>query len=91
MVADTQLTEEDPAAVEAGEDAPADRCDSAEVAALREELERTERRLQQVVERYEALLAERSRASRGDDPVWTDDRATDDGGRGLRSWLRSLL
>lgn len=89
MVVDTQLTEEDPAAADA-EEAPADQRDTAEVAALREELERTERRLQQVVDRYEALLAERSRAAGGEDPVWTDDRSTDDG-RGLRSWLRSLL
>lgn len=100
MVVDTQPTEEAPTAVESDEPAadqraPAPVPEAVEVAALQAELEQTERRLQQVVDRYETLLAERSRAACGEETVWTDGgenefvRRDDDGG--WLAWLRSLL
>lgn len=102
MVVDTQPTEEAPMAVDSDDESPADQRapapvpEAVEVAALRAELERTERRLQRVVDRYETLLAERSRAACGEEAVWTDGGANefarrDDEDGGWLAWLRSLL
>lgn len=79
---------------------------ASEVATLEAELERRERRLERVVERYESLLAEQARAYRAADPgpddrceaefVWTDEpdpALSPDSTRskGLLSRLRSTL
>lgn len=70
----------------------------AEVAVLEAEVEKREQQLQQVVDRYEALLAEQTRAHRESAVggfTWTgsgaDDATDESGGPGLVGRLQALL